>query len=238
MASSSRSAHKQKALLEAKETRRALTQIKDASSSLVCLRDSASFNSLSTRSTDRSSLISRIFTFDSELMESQVYQKQLRSLIKKAIRTPNRTTRSNASKDWKDSRLRSEEVESQLKHYQMSRLNEIKILMQGSYCAKLTVLALMKDMHEGRFTREERLDYRKRLQTRTMDSMLSFVTFVQLHFSLPKILAAGKEVDIHPSAPPHLRSASLEAIDTSWKDCNISQQFRESRDNLDHEKDI
>ena len=159
--SSSRSIHKQKSLLEAKEARRVLTQVKDDSSSLIGLRDSASFQSSSTRSTGRSSLISRIFAFDPELMASQVYQKQLRLLMKRTVRAPGRIARSDNGKLWRESRLRSEEIESQLRREKSSRRREFTILMHGPSSSRLTVIALMKAMWEGQPAHEERLNHRE-----------------------------------------------------------------------------
>ena len=170
-------------------------------------------------------------------MNSKVYKKELRSLMKKAVRIPSRTSRSHRWQEWKESRLRSQEVESQLKRDKLSRHNEINIVMQGSNSARLMVMAQMKDMHKDQFTREERLDYRERLQARTIDSILSFLTFVRSCAPLPEVLAGG-EVNIHPSAPSYSRSATLEAIDTLWNSCGVSQYYKELRGNIDQGKDI
>ena len=72
-------------MLQEKDSRRLLDQVKDDSSSLVCLNDSNSHLSSRTRTTERSSLWNRVFDFDHGLLGTKVYQKQLRSLLKHAF---------------------------------------------------------------------------------------------------------------------------------------------------------
>ena len=70
-----------------------MRQVKDDSSSLVCLLDSSSYLSSWSGSTDRASLWSRTFTFDWDLLGSNVYKGQFRFLMKWCTRkraTPHR----------------------------------------------------------------------------------------------------------------------------------------------------
>ncbi|KAL3418868.1 G-protein alpha subunit [Phlyctema vagabunda] len=74
----------QKSLLESKKSRQLLDQVRDDSSSLDVLFDSASFFSRSTGTTQRSSKMSLKFLFDGELINSKVYQNYFRSLVRRA----------------------------------------------------------------------------------------------------------------------------------------------------------
>ena len=70
-------------MLESKDNRHLLDQLKDDSSSMIVLRDEGSF--ASTRSTGASSKLSKVFPgLDAELISSLVYQRAVRSLFKKA----------------------------------------------------------------------------------------------------------------------------------------------------------
>lgn len=64
------------------KNRRLVDQAKESSSSLISLRDSASFHSSRTQLTERSSLWNRAFQLDRYIIGSEVYQKQSRSLMK------------------------------------------------------------------------------------------------------------------------------------------------------------
>ena len=64
-----------------------LDQIRDDSSSLFCLRDSASFRSSLTAATERSNLLDISFDFDRDLTATRVYHRQWRSLIRETVRS-------------------------------------------------------------------------------------------------------------------------------------------------------
>jgi hypothetical protein len=72
-------------MLEHKKSRRVFEQIRDDSSSLIVLRDSASLFSSSTHTKANSSKLSMRFGFDGELLGSRVYQGTMRSLIRRVI---------------------------------------------------------------------------------------------------------------------------------------------------------
>ena len=76
----------QGALMQAKGNRRILDQVKDDSSSLFCVRDSASFRTSLTSATERSNLLDISFGFDEELTATKVYHRQWRPLIREALR--------------------------------------------------------------------------------------------------------------------------------------------------------
>ena len=180
-----------------------------------------------------------MFEFDPELMNTQVYQKQLRSLMKRAVRTPSRVAQSDGLGDWKKGKQRSMEIEMQLKRDEYSRRFNIYLSMQGSNQARLALIMTMMNTEESLLTREERLGYRERLQARMIDTIFSFVTHAESHFPQSNVLAVADEINDDTSASLRPGSAALKAVDTLWKDCNINQSYREwSEDYLDHGKDI
>lgn len=81
----------QSALLQRGESRGVLDQVKDDSSSLFGLRDSASFRSSLTAATERSHLLDISFEFDKELTATKVYHRQWRPLIRNALGRGKRT---------------------------------------------------------------------------------------------------------------------------------------------------
>ena len=80
----------QKEILESDRSRKIINQIKDDTSSLFCLRDSMSFRTSFTSPTERFSMLSREFDFDAELVQSKVYNKQMKSFMRRAIRDSRR----------------------------------------------------------------------------------------------------------------------------------------------------
>ncbi|KAL8712899.1 MAG: hypothetical protein Q9225_006861 [Loekoesia sp. 1 TL-2023] len=75
----------QKAWLEKQHTRAIFDQTREDSSSLIVLRDSASRLSGTTASTGNSTKWSMVFSFDGDLMRSQVYQRAIRRLFKRSV---------------------------------------------------------------------------------------------------------------------------------------------------------
>ena len=85
----SRNQSEQRALLEKRKSRKIFEQIRDDSSSLVVLYDSASFITGLTNVTETSSKLSLKFRFDWELLQSTIYQGTVRSLLRRAIHGSN-----------------------------------------------------------------------------------------------------------------------------------------------------
>lgn len=84
-----RNQSEQRALLEKKKSRKIFEQIRDDSSSLAVLYDSASFITSLTNVTETSSKLSLKFRFDGELLRSKIYQGTVRSLLRRAIHGSN-----------------------------------------------------------------------------------------------------------------------------------------------------
>lgn len=81
----------QSTLLQAEENRCVLDRVRDDSSSLLSLRDSASFRSSLTAATEQSHLLDISFDFDEELTSTKVYHRQWRPLIRGALRRGRKT---------------------------------------------------------------------------------------------------------------------------------------------------
>ena len=92
---SSQSLSEQHSLLQVRENRRLLDQVKDDSSSLVYLKARSSFRSSRTVSscTESSALLSIIFDFDEEILHTSPYQRQLKSCYRQHLQ-PSRPTHS------------------------------------------------------------------------------------------------------------------------------------------------
>ena len=81
-------------MLHADNNRQLLNQVKDNSSSLAGLRARSSFRSSRTVSscTESSALLSIVFDFDEEILDTSIYQRQLRIDYRRNLR-PSRTSR-------------------------------------------------------------------------------------------------------------------------------------------------
>ncbi|KAL6721043.1 guanine nucleotide-binding protein subunit alpha [Lecanora helva] len=82
-------------ILECKENRKILDQIKDDSSSLICHRDSSSLRDSIVATTDRSSMLSKEFDFDAAILGSKVYMGQIRSLLRRASKKSKQVSNHN-----------------------------------------------------------------------------------------------------------------------------------------------
>ena len=138
---SSKSLSDQKEVLEVKQSRQTFDQAKDDSSSLICLRDSASFRSSWTSTAESSSLLSKVFGFDGELLESEVYKRQAREFFKrvvrkrKAVKGPigmGQQLPQVPIKTIRESRERSDKVEMMLTRDKRKSRLDIKILLLGT----------------------------------------------------------------------------------------------------------
>lgn len=138
----SKSISEQKAILEKQESRHMLDRVRDDSSSLMVLRDTASFLTKGTWSTDDSSKLSRVFpSLDAELMRTPVYQRAVRSLFGRSKR---RNSRSNGPvgpegaldnpkvPELKEQASRSETIDTMLKQHERFERNEIQLAMLGT----------------------------------------------------------------------------------------------------------
>ena len=138
----------QKAILEEADARSVFEQVKDDSSSLFGLRDSSSFFS---RYTDKLSRLSMIFPFDKEVLSSNVYQRVLRGSLKERIRQQQgsgRGTKDEKPKqNWREIRMRNEQIEDQLRRDRMSQRNEVPILFTGHQQAVQDVLNCLLASH-------------------------------------------------------------------------------------------
>ncbi|KAG8526346.1 uncharacterized protein KY384_000339 [Bacidia gigantensis] len=140
----SKTLHEQRTRLEDPGTREAFDRVRDDSSSLIVLHDSASFFSKATVSTENSARFSAIFPFDSELISTQVYQRAVRRLFKAKPRGPVMPTTESTSlsalniratlrqrKETKEAAERSAIIEKSIEKDTRIKMREIPLLLTG-----------------------------------------------------------------------------------------------------------
>jgi hypothetical protein len=156
----------QKVILEKPKNRRVFDQVKeDASSPLFVLYDSASITSGRTASSENSSRISKIFSFDIELMSTRVYQGSFRSLYK-------RTLRRGKGTDLDSTKLRSATRSDLPLEFNKGRLKRVRVLVMGTDDSEReAIMNQMKTVHQDEFTVEERQVYRNRICNKIIDDM-------------------------------------------------------------------
>ena len=88
----SRTSTQQATLLASSGSQKAFQQIKDDSTSLIVLCDSASFETRRTRTTTATSRFSLKFNFDAELLQQKVYKNTLKSLMRRVSNRQSRAT--------------------------------------------------------------------------------------------------------------------------------------------------
>lgn len=159
-------------------SRSIIDQVKDETSSLVCLRDYSSFRSPSTSSTNGSSLWSRNFRFDHELLASGVYQNQIRSLMRRTFRRRKTLdnafsflARENVRSVRKAELAKSVAMERQLR-WDLSERDVVKILLLGSqYKEPFATLDMMNLNRIKKYSPDERACYRRIIFRCIIDTM-------------------------------------------------------------------
>ena len=99
--------------------------VKDDSSSLRCLCDADSFFSGNTTSTKTSSVLSVIFGFDHELFTSKVYQRAMRNVIRRSVRTKKKSLENSGDK------RKSKELEESINKDRLANHSKINLLLTG-----------------------------------------------------------------------------------------------------------
>ena len=230
----------QKTLLEAKDSRQILDQVKDDSSSLICLRDADSFVSLSTESTGRSSLLSRIFAFDSELMGSNVYQKQTRLLMTKAVRTPKRAPKLTLDERQKSAR-RSAQIERMLRQDKKRQHREVRILVRGSNQGKLSLMVRLMHFYREKSYEKEKEECLARLEPLQRRIVSSLLSFVQSSSSLPESPESLDHMqmlqEVYRTGGYPLGSTAMLAIQSLWQNSAFQRQHRRTKTTLRDEAD-
>ena len=175
----SKTISEQKTFLEKSSARQVFDQIKDDSSSLIVLHDTASNSTACTNSTNTSSKWSMIFPFDTELLKSPVYQRAIRAVFK-----PSRRRERNMDSDpFKAegilrnlnieayNRIRSEQIDDSIRENQKQMQNVIKVLLMGhTNSGKLSVLEHIQVSHGG-YAQEELEAYRTEILLVVVDAM-------------------------------------------------------------------
>ena len=175
----SRSLSDQRDMLSMAASRSIIDQVKDDSSSLICFRDSSSLRSLWTSSTDRSSLLSRRFGFDHELLASKVYQGQIRSLMRRAFRKDRNLdefsslpTSPSVRSIRKLEMAKSAAIEQQIRQDRLSEYRTINLLILGPQISgQFAVLDMMHLLQIKEYSRDLRESYRRIIFSCVYDAM-------------------------------------------------------------------
>ena len=128
-------------LLENPLNREVFDQVKDDSSSMVVVIDRTSGYSRSTGDTEQSSKMSLKFQFDAEILGSQVYQRAIRSLVRRA--GPREPVQ---KRSWRVLLLGARDggKETMMKHIKLSNHNNHRVT--EILCYKLTILSTLVDL--------------------------------------------------------------------------------------------
>ncbi|KAG0165155.1 guanine nucleotide-binding protein subunit alpha [Apophysomyces sp. BC1015] len=134
------------------------------------------------------------------------------------------------------SKLRNDEIDSQLRQEKLNMRNEVKLLLLGAgESGKSTILKQMKLIHDGGFSLDERAAYREIIFSNTIQSMHVILEAMELldiplgnaanqhHFNL--IMRQPSHAD-HYSMPPEV----MQAIKDLWADTGIRAAFRRSNE--------
>ena len=130
-----------------------LDQVRDDSSSLFCLRDSASFGSSLTTATEGSNLLDISFDFDRDLTATRVYHRQWRSLIRGTLRRSRRARGTSANTQNKHSNRLVSNVKSRVES--RPQVVDIRILALARPGSREGALKeMMRTLCEGHFDPE------------------------------------------------------------------------------------
>ncbi|KAK9455453.1 guanine nucleotide binding protein, alpha subunit [Dipodascopsis uninucleata] len=135
-----------------------------------------------------------------------------------------------------EGKARNDEIENQLKRDRMNQRNEIKMLLLGAgESGKSTIIKQMKLIHEGGYSRDERLSFRDIIFSNTVQSMKVIIEAMD---SLGVDLGNRSNMqyaNLIYNLPNQIETESLPqavglAIAILWKDEGVQETFRRSRE--------
>ncbi|MCJ1283789.1 hypothetical protein MMC26_003120 [Xylographa opegraphella] len=228
----------QKKILEKPTAREVFNQIKDDSSSLIVLHDTASSFTACTNSTGSSSKWSKIFPFDAELLKSPVYQRAVRAVFKPSRRRDRNieadliksvgTLRHQQMEEY--SRIRSEHIDDSIRENQKQMRNVIKVLlMGGTNSGKLTVLEHVRASH-GCYSSEELKAYRREIFLVVVDAMnivLRYANEIGLELESETSMEMLLPQSCNDTEPMSELASAIEILKT---DSAFAQCFRACKD--------
>ena len=196
LSGNSKTFSEQRILLELQANRQVFNRVKDDSSSLFVLRDEASSSSRLTRSTDASSILSRIFPgLDAQLMGTLVYQRAVRSLFRrmtgrKGSPKPSNNTRLTLPRrevqESKDRNRRSEAIDRSLSYDKNTAKREVKIAVLGSSEVLLRSIFSHFPTQDDNFKLEtSEAEYTSQIRSATLESIQDLLRHFGDHMSEP-----------------------------------------------------
>ena len=251
-------------MLEQEHNRQVLDQVKDSSSSLICLRDSASIRTSWTSSTEGSSMLDKVFDFDAEILKSNVYQGQVRSLIRRALRrgkNPSEqhksldgSSRSTSLKSTKvpkrslqteSDTARSMKIDYNLSRDKLARYMNVEVLLLGPSISDTSIILDLISLASGnRYTSDERQSFKRKI----FDVMIQGMRKTLNDMDPPSLSLQDSEMQRHiqlilaqsvrtePDTLPDTLSAELShAIRTLWQDNDVKSCFIAYGESLERE---
>ncbi|KAK9480962.1 guanine nucleotide binding protein, alpha subunit [Lipomyces japonicus] len=136
-----------------------------------------------------------------------------------------------------EGRARNDEIENQLKQDRLSQRNEIKMLLLGAgESGKSTILKQMKLIHDGGYSRDERLQFREIIYSNTVQSMKVILEAMEsLRIPLGDARFNAAYADVVYGLPNQIEAETLApeigiAISSLWQDSGVLATFRRSRE--------
>ena len=191
-------------MLENRKSREVFDQVKESSSSLICLGDSNSIRSSWISTPDTSSQLNVTFDFDHELGTTKFYDGQMGSLVRRALRKHSPMVRvmkdvsfperkhlavRHPAKQIPASQAEIHVVKSPQKVWKANpitknwplHLRSVNLLLLGpSQSGKSTLLGTLKSLHRGGYDDDERESYREIIFTTIIQSMRNTLEKIQL----------------------------------------------------------
>ncbi|KAG0042086.1 guanine nucleotide-binding protein subunit alpha [Gryganskiella cystojenkinii] len=140
------------------------------------------------------------------------------------------------SSDDRESRLRNDAIENQLKQDRLQMRHEVKMLLLGAgESGKSTILKQMRLIHEGSYSQEEREAYKEIIFSNTVQSMRVILEAMD-NMELPLYHEANQNYAIIiMSLPPQIEGDFMPhqvavAVQNLWLDPNVQQAFQRSRE--------
>ncbi|KAJ8100050.1 guanine nucleotide binding protein, alpha subunit [Lipomyces tetrasporus] len=134
------------------------------------------------------------------------------------------------------SKARNDEIENQIKRDRILQRNEIKMLLLGAgESGKSTIIKQMKLIHEGGYSRDERLSFREIIFSNTVQSMKVIVEAMDslgIELANP---ANAKSARLVYDLPNQIEGDSLPAeigpaIGSLWKDAGVQDTYKRGRE--------
>lgn len=195
-----------------KKSQKVFDQVKDDSSSLCVLCDSASFVTKRTKTTTTTSRLSMNFAFDNELLQHRAYKSTFRSLLRRAAARQSHESSDKAPKMTEEDIEQAERnaaIDREIKEDSRMLRREMKILALGSDAPK--VIEQLRTIHLNGCTQEKRSLYSMTIHKHLLS---------ELRFAMNAVAAVDVKTKDDPEFAGH-----KQVLDSRRSDGAISDGF-------------